>query len=137
MKKVPITNWLAALGIGGSFVLPGEAAAQVSRRDAPRAEVQEKDGLYVVINHEEQYSVWPGRLRPPRGWEPVAPGAPVEETLRRLDERVAKLRFLVVINHEEQYSIWPLEYEVPEGFEPVSRDCALQECAKLMMERPR
>jgi MbtH protein len=137
MKKMPVTNWLAALGIGGSFVLPADATAQGPPQERPRAEAADRDGTYVVINHEEQYSVWPARLRAPAGWTPVAPREPMEGTVDRLAQRAEHLRFLVVINHEEQYSIWPLEYEVPKGFEPISDECALEDCVKLLERRRR
>lgn len=36
------------------------------------------DERYVVINHEEQYSVWPADRQPPRGWR--ATGRPDTRT---------------------------------------------------------
>ncbi len=35
----------------------------------------------VVVNHEEQYSIWPADLAPPRGWKDVAPPGALDEAV--------------------------------------------------------
>ena len=40
----------------------------------------------VVVNTEEQYSVWPVRLAVPRGWTPVGSPGPKADCLRFVEE---------------------------------------------------
>ena len=57
MKNSDFVNWLAVLGIGGSFAFHGELAAQEpppTRR--PSIQLGERGQRLVVINHEEQYT---------------------------------------------------------------------------------
>jgi MbtH protein len=46
----------------------------------------------VVINTEEQYSVWPGDRTPPAGWDPVGVSGSREECLARIAELWTDLR---------------------------------------------
>ena len=78
----------------------------------------------VVINHEEQYSIWPADRDVPRGWEATGQTGtlaqahayieevwtdmrPLSLRTRMDDAGVARDegRYSVVINHEEQYSL--------------------------------
>ncbi|WP_370416335.1 MbtH family protein [Streptomyces fradiae] len=47
---------------------------------------QHEDRFHVVVNHEEQYSVWPTYHDVPQGWRSVGEPAPREECLRRIEE---------------------------------------------------
>lgn len=40
----------------------------------------------VVVNHEEQYSIYPAARRVPMGWRAVGKVAPEEECLRYIEE---------------------------------------------------
>lgn len=40
----------------------------------------------VVVNHEEQYSIWPVELEIPSGWRPVGVTGTKEECLAHIDE---------------------------------------------------
>jgi MbtH protein len=51
----------------------------------------------VVINHEEQYSLWPAQETPPQGWSPVGVSGSQEQCLEHIervwtDMRPASLR---------------------------------------------
>jgi len=48
----------------------------------------EDDGtIYkVVINHEEQYSIWPADRESPLGWQDVGKGGPKEDCLAYIRE---------------------------------------------------
>jgi MbtH protein len=100
----------------------------------------------VVINHEEQYSIWLADRELPKGWKATdfvgtqkASLDHIEEVwtdMRPLEKRRAtaleiygKLRssavsssaagapkYRVVINHEEQYSIWSADRRLPAGW---------------------
>ena len=39
----------------------------------------------VVVNHEEQYSIWPASHEPPAGWRVVGPPGLREDCLARID----------------------------------------------------
>lgn len=39
----------------------------------------------VVVNHEEQYSIWPADQEPPAGWRPEGTAGSEQECLDRID----------------------------------------------------
>lgn len=41
---------------------------------------------FVVVNHEEQYSIWPAHREVPRGWETVGPPRSREACLTHIEE---------------------------------------------------
>ena len=146
MEGDGLKNWLAALGIGGVALggvhTPAEAAQHpVDRLDGGRSRLaEERQPLYVVINHEEQYSIWPAREKPPGEWRVITDELDLQSAVKRAPGE-GHLRFRVVINHEEQYSIWPADRRPPEGFRAPSprlerETCEILACAKLV-ERQR
>ena len=51
------------------------------------AEEREDNTIYnVVMNHEEQYSIWPAERENPRGWTAVGKTGPKEECLAYINE---------------------------------------------------
>jgi MbtH protein len=40
----------------------------------------------VVLNHEEQYSIWPADREPPAGWSAAGKSGPKEECLAYVEE---------------------------------------------------
>ena len=40
----------------------------------------------VVVNHEEQYSIWPARRELPSGWTSIGEPASKETCLRKIEE---------------------------------------------------
>jgi len=40
----------------------------------------------VVVNHEEQYSIWPADREPPAGWRTVGKSGPKKECLAYIQE---------------------------------------------------
>ena len=40
----------------------------------------------VVVNHEEQYSIWPEDKESPRGWRDAGKAGPKDECLRHIQE---------------------------------------------------
>ena len=40
----------------------------------------------VVVNHEDQYSIWPADREPPQGWFEVGKSGPKAECLAFVDE---------------------------------------------------
>ncbi|WP_265197974.1 MbtH family protein [Aureitalea sp. L0-47] len=100
----------------------------------------------VVINHEEQYSIWLGNKNPPRGWKAtgiqgnqVTCQKYIEEVwtdMRPLSIREMDLPedsiYYVVINHEEQYSIWPKKLAIPEGWRATDFSGKLYPCVKYI-----
>ncbi len=50
-------------------------------------EEQEDTTIYkVVVNHEEQYSIWPADREPPLGWREVGVEGSKEECLAHIEE---------------------------------------------------
>lgn len=53
----------------------------------------EDRGLYkVVINHEEQYSLWPKDLAPPSGWKEVGAMGDKRECVAYIERAWAEMR---------------------------------------------
>ncbi|MET9038458.1 MbtH family protein [Streptomyces mirabilis] len=40
----------------------------------------------VVVNHEEQYSIWPAQREVPEGWRPVGATGPKDDCLAYVNE---------------------------------------------------
>ena len=123
---------------------------------AATAEAQTPPGderYQVVINHEEQYSVWLADREPPRGWEAtgrsgtlVQVRAYIEEVwtdMRPLSLRTRmeeagmprdKGRYQVVVNHEEQYSLVLASAEVRRPWKVVGEVCRYEACLAYIEE---
>jgi MbtH protein len=50
------------------------------------ASFDNKTPYQVVINHEEQYSLWPKELKTPPGWKAVGKGGYKKECLAYIEE---------------------------------------------------
>jgi MbtH protein len=88
------------------------------------------DIYYVVINHEQQYSIWPTST-PPAGWTIVGPGGSREECLDRIEQlwtdmRPLSLREFMAANPDGGL-IAETEAPFDEGPDLVSRLCSEQE----------
>jgi MbtH protein len=60
---------------------------------------QQKSRTYaVVVNHEEQYSIWPADREVPLGWNPVGFTGPEEECLAHISEIWTDMRPLSLRN---------------------------------------
>jgi MbtH protein len=47
--------------------------------------MDDRDRYAVVVNEEEQYSIWPAEDDPPAGWRPSGFGGSREECLSHID----------------------------------------------------
>jgi uncharacterized protein YbdZ (MbtH family) len=143
-----LKNWVALLGLGSGAAIAGSVHALETNPEADAAPIAAapiaaasealfeaadtkagKLGLYVVINHEEQYSIWPKSRALPNGWSQVGSTkeAPAK-AVARLVTRVSKTSLYVVINHEEQYSLWPAAKTVPKGWKAAGKTCKANAC---------
>ncbi len=48
--------------------------------------------FHVVVNHEEQYSIWAADREPPAGWRRVGPAADKASCLARIKELWTDMR---------------------------------------------
>ena len=63
-------------------------------------EEQEDVALYkVVVNHEEQYSIWPSDRENPLGWKDVGKNGPKGECLAYIKEIWTDMRPLSLRRH--------------------------------------
>ena len=114
---------------------------------APNSITAQNRGEYkVVINHEEQYSIWPINKKLQRGWQETeifGNQAKCYEYINEVwtDMRPLSIRkmnlpvdteYFVVINHEEQYSIWPKELELPGTWRKTKTHGTLYPCVKYI-----
>ena len=53
----------------------------------------------VVINHEEQYSIWPDYKEPPKGWRVVGKAGKKQECLAYIDQVWTDMRPLSLRRH--------------------------------------
>jgi MbtH protein len=58
----------------------------------------------VVVNHEEQYSIWPVDREIPRGWKDVGKSGPKPECLSYIGEVWTDMRPLSLRNQMEEAS---------------------------------
>jgi MbtH protein len=54
----------------------------------------------VVINHEEQYSIWPADKEPPRGWRDAGKTGPKAECLKYIGEIWTDMRPSSLRSHD-------------------------------------
>lgn len=69
----------------------------------------EQQTIYkVVINHEEQYSIWPAHRENAPGWTDVGPRGPKDECLKYIEEVWTDMRPLSLRRAMEQQSAAPV-----------------------------
>ena len=137
----------------GALVLP-VAALPVLASSASAQDVRSgQDEYKVVINHEEQYSIWSAEQRMSRPWRETGETctlkgctAYIEEvwtdmrplSLRKQMEEAGlerdEMKYKVVINHEEQYSIWSGEQDVRGTWRETGQTCAFDDCMDYIEE---
>jgi MbtH protein len=100
----------------------------------------------VVINHEEQYSIWPIDKKASNGWKDTRMKGDLGKCqkyiegvwtdMRPLSIRKMKLPdntpYMVVVNHEEQYSIWPVDKTLPRRWKSAGFKGKLYPCVKYI-----
>jgi MbtH protein len=59
----------------------------------------------VVVNHEEQYSIWPAARELPSGWDAVGAPALKDECLDRIEEQWTDMRPRSVREHIDANSV--------------------------------
>jgi len=110
------------------------------------ATAQNGDQYKVVINHEEQYSIWPTNRKPQKGWQETEISGNQAKCQKYIEEIWTDMRplsiqkmdlpedteYFVVINHEEQYSIWPKKLTVPENWKKTEIQGTLYPCVKYI-----
>ena len=119
----------------------------------PVLTTQAQDQYKVVINHEEQYSIWPADREPPEGWKPVGRKGSLKECHAYIEEVWTDMRplslqesmtalriprdkgqYKVVINHEEQYAIWLHNQELIKPWRETGEKCSWRDCMAYIEE---
>ena len=134
MPKHTLPDWSARLGITSTVPLVAAAVAAAPTLEAHAGDTVTKGSgaLMVVINHEEQYSLWPASNAVPKGWKAVTEEAPATTAAATLKTYVGGEEVYVVINHEEQYSVWLKGEPLPDGWEATGQKCAAAACGNLL-----
>lgn len=116
---------------------------------ATMAQAQKNDAGYkVVINHEEQYSIWPIDKITSEGWKETRVTGDLAKCRNYIEEVWTDMRplsikklnlpkdtpYMVVINHEEQYSIWPADRPLPRNCKSTRTKGTLDQCMKYIEE---
>lgn len=64
---------------------------------------EEDNTIYtVVINHEEQYSIWPAHREIPAGWRDAGKSGPKAECLAHIEQVWTDMRPLSLRKHMEE-----------------------------------
>lgn len=106
------------------------------------------DRFKVVINHEEQYSIWPVGERATKDWKDTRITGNLKQCQQYIEEVWTDMRPLsirkagiakngiynIIINHEEQYSIWPEDRPLPRSWKKTGKKGNLAECMIIIEE---
>ena len=65
------------------------------------SDVEDKTTYLVVVNHEEQYSIWPDYKDMPKGWRAVGKSGPKSECLEYIGQVWTDMRPLSLRKHME------------------------------------
>ena len=120
---------------------------------ATPASAQGSGEYQVVINHEEQYSIWPIDRDIPEGWNSTGETGTKEECHAYIEEvwidmrplslrkKIQKERlnpgdagYKVVINHEEQYAVWLKDQDMTGKWRETGQTCSLKDCMAYIEE---
>ncbi len=95
----------------------------------------------VIINQEEEYSIWPVAHELPLGWKAIDKQGTRYECANYIQavgvsfqEETENTIYVVMINQEERYSIWPAYRDVPLGWRAVDKQGTQDECLDYMGE---
>ena len=86
----------------------------------------------VVVNHEEQYSIWPVDRENPLGWENRGPSGPKAECLAHIDEIWTDMRALSLCKHMEEVARKQAEDSPPSPSSPSSEPTKSNELVKRL-----
>ena len=138
--------------LGLALLVPVAAGAEAFGERLTSSESSSQSRVYkIIVNHEEQYSIWPGDREPPRGWRKEGTSGSFRELQRYLtgvwtDMRPLSIRreasrsgrddaeYRVVINHEEQYSIWFADRDLASGWKDTGIRGPLGRCQRYIEE---
>ena len=72
--------------------------SEVIEEGAMAEQTGEGTAYRVVVNHEEQYSIWPAHREPPAGWSDAGKAGSKEECLAYINEVWTDMRPLSLRN---------------------------------------
>ena len=78
------------------------ALTQISIGSVSAGVVFQVETTYVVINHEEQYSIFPADRPTPKGWKAVSQGCKLDECLKQIEEVWTDMRPLAIRQKVEE-----------------------------------
>lgn len=133
MSKHTLSDWSARLGIVARVPMVAVAVAAAPGLDAQAGKTADMSSSdMVVINHEEQYGLWPASVEVPRGWASVSKAASASAAAEQLRELGGADIVYIVVNHEEQYGVWSKGEGLPTGWRDTGRTCKVSACAKTL-----
>jgi uncharacterized protein YbdZ (MbtH family) len=75
----------------------------MAQADKSRQRDEDEDVIYtVVVNHEEQYSIWPANRDPPLGWNAIGTAGRKSECLEYIESVWKDMRPLSLRRHMEE-----------------------------------
>lgn len=86
--------------------------------------IEEKEDMttyQVVMNHEEQYSIWPADREPPLGWKTVGKSGPKADCLAYIKEVWTDMRPLSLRKRMEETAKNNLNAQPVNSANPVNR----------------
>jgi MbtH protein len=90
----PSGPFLAALTLAEAPPMCDAALWGQTSQEKPRMSIFDSDDAVfnVVVNHEEQYSIWPVERELPPGWRAVGKSGPKQECLAYIQETWTDMR---------------------------------------------
>jgi len=79
----------------------------------------------VVVNHEEQYSIWPADRENPLGWKDVGKSGPKAECLAYIEEVWTDMRPLSLRKHMEEVARQPVPPMPPPSVQDATAEVPL------------
>lgn len=113
-----------------------------------QGKLENRNEYKVVINHEEQYAIWPIKETVRGQWRATKIQGDLAKCQEYINEVWTDMRplsirkmnldkntsYTVVVNHEEQYSIWPERFELPKGWIPKNVKGPFEKCQEYIEE---
>jgi uncharacterized protein YbdZ (MbtH family) len=88
----------------------------------PRDDQEDTTIYKVVMNHEEQYSIWPADRDNPPGWQEVGKNGPKQECLDYIEEVWTDMRPLSLRKQMEEAAQRPASSPPPRSEVPITAD---------------
>lgn len=111
--------------------------------------IQKSDSYNVVINHEEQYSIFPAEKPLSKTWKLTDKNGSYQECMDYIEEVWTDMRplsiqkmklpketkYMVIKNQDHLLTIWPEKVRLPEGWKSTGEIGSLEDCSLKIKQK--